>query len=270
MTYKPGIYTISNEEYHSSDGLSRSKLLTLRKSPYHFWYEYLNAGYIKKPETDALILGSAFHTMIMEPAYFLSRYAVMDKVDGRTKVGKEYIENFKQIHKNKTILSVEMFDQLLTMQSAFSQHPQANQFIDEGNIEQSLYWTDEETGLLCKCRPDIWHHNMIVDLKTTDSAAYRDFQMSAYKYGYHIQAAMMQEAFKHLFDKLMTSFVFIACEKKEPFAIATYILDEEAIAQGAAEFKRLLQRYKHCIENNEWPSYEPQLLTLPSYAKFEV
>lgn len=47
-TYNPGIYEIENEDYHNSNGLSRSALLTFRKSPLHYWDEYKNEN--KKEE----------------------------------------------------------------------------------------------------------------------------------------------------------------------------------------------------------------------------
>ncbi len=268
--YENGRYDISNDEYHTSEGLSRSKLMAMRKSPYHYWYEHINPEFIKPQATDAMMFGSAFHTLIMEPENFHKDYFLMDKIDRRTSAGKERYKAFQEENAHKILLSHEQFLQLSAMKTAFDQHPQARKFIEQGKIEQSFYWTDVDTGIQCKARPDIWHNNMIVDLKTTDSASYRDFQVSTYKYGYHIQAAMLQEAFKYALDKHIDSFIFIACEKKPPYAIAIYVMDESAVAHGLTEFKGILRKYKECLEKNEWPSYETQLLTLPAYAKFEV
>lgn len=268
--YETGRYEISNDEYHSSEGLSRSKLMTIRKSPYHYWYEHINPYFIKPEISEAMIFGSAFHTLIMEQDNFNNDYFVMEKIDRRTNAGKERYAIYQEENSHKTLLTCEIRHQLACMQTAFNQHPQARKFVEQGEIEQSFYWTDIDTGIQCKARPDIWHANMIVDLKTTDSAHYRDFQASTYKYGYHIQAAMLQEAFKYTIDKHIDSFVFIACEKKPPYAIAVYVMDESAIAHGLTEFKSMLRKYKECFDKNEWPSYETQFLTLPSYAKFEV
>ena len=33
----PGIYSISNEDYHNGPAISRSALMEFRKSPYHYW-----------------------------------------------------------------------------------------------------------------------------------------------------------------------------------------------------------------------------------------
>ncbi|MDQ8040096.1 MAG: hypothetical protein REH83_06790, partial [Rickettsiella sp.] len=38
---EPGIYDISNEAYHQGPGISRSALMKFKRSPYHYWYEYI-------------------------------------------------------------------------------------------------------------------------------------------------------------------------------------------------------------------------------------
>ena len=92
--YKDGVYDISNEQYHASEGISRSKLMLLDKSPYHFWYETMSGFAEKQESTPAMNIGSAFHTMLLEPAKFQMEFAVAPKVDRRTKQGKEDWEIF--------------------------------------------------------------------------------------------------------------------------------------------------------------------------------
>src|SRR6185369_8534287 len=87
-SYNDGVHNISNEEYHSSNGISRTSLMLLNKSPYHFWYEKLSGEFEKKEQTPAMNLGSAFHTLLLEPELFDKEFAVMAKVDKRTKDGK--------------------------------------------------------------------------------------------------------------------------------------------------------------------------------------
>jgi hypothetical protein len=60
----PGIYDIENEDYHNSEGLSRSALMKFKISPLHYWSEYKKEGRKKETNTPALILGNAVHTYI--------------------------------------------------------------------------------------------------------------------------------------------------------------------------------------------------------------
>jgi hypothetical protein len=78
---KPGIYDLCIEDYHHGPGISRSGLIELKRSPYHYWYRYLNPDY--KPETATLaqILGNALHTLILEPNEFEKRYFVMPELN---------------------------------------------------------------------------------------------------------------------------------------------------------------------------------------------
>ena len=73
----------SNEQYHQHDSISASGLKTIyKKSVYHF----LNQRY---KETPAMALGTAVHQAILEPNDFYDVYHVIDKIDKRTKAGKE-------------------------------------------------------------------------------------------------------------------------------------------------------------------------------------
>ncbi len=55
-------------------------------------------------------------------------------------------------------------------------------------------------------------------------------------------------------------------EKSAPYVVSTYKLDSAALEKGREDFKALLQRYKPCLEKNDWPAYEAQEIPLPNYA----
>jgi hypothetical protein len=268
MIDKPGVYNITNEQYHASNGVSRSQLMQFKKSPLHYWHEYLSDKPKTEP-TEAMTIGSALHMYVMEPELFDKQYFRLEKLDRRTTAGKERYADLIAKNYGKYALSDDSFTTIAAMNNAIKNHAQASSLIENGKIEQSIYWTDQDTGILCKVRPDIWHNNMIVDIKTTSSASYRDFQNSCFKYGYHVQAGMIKEAFKHSLNHNIDSFIFIAVEKDAPYAVAVYVLDNEAIEHGVRVFKSLLTKLKAHKEKNEWPSYETQYLTLPSYLKNE-
>lgn len=47
-------------------------------------------------ESEALLVGSAFHAMMLEPDVFKKDYAFEPAMDRRTKAGKEYIAEWKE------------------------------------------------------------------------------------------------------------------------------------------------------------------------------
>lgn len=266
----PGVYEISIEDYHNGDGISRSKLVEFQKSPYHYWYKANHPEKIRNVEviakTNALEFGNALHTYVLEPDEFGKRYAVFQKINRQKKVGKEAYAQFLLDSAGKAIISQDAYDEIRLMSDAIQAHGQAKDLISDAWYEKSIYWTDPDADLLCKVRPDIWHDGFIVDLKTTVSAKYTDFQKSIYNYGYHIQAGMMHEALKHVLCKDVKSFVFVAIEKEPPYALACYQLEDMALDLGVRRFKEIIQGIRKCINENIWPSYESGLINLPSWA----
>ena len=262
----PGIYNLSPEAYHQGPGISRSGLMAFKRSPYHYWYKHLNPDYKSESATPAQILGNALHTYILEPDEFEKRYFVVPKFNKVTKEGKERWQKIKSELGKKETLSATQYQTLQYMAASLKKNKLATQLIAKAEIEQSLYWTDPDTGILCKCRPDILRNNLVCDLKTAQDGCPRSFQYAAFDYGYYIQAAMIQEALKHLKQKIIKDFLFLIIEKSPPYVISVYQLDQTSLEQGRYEFKTLLRRYQQCLETNDWPSYEIQEISLPRFA----
>lgn len=239
---KPGIYDISNDAYHQGPGISRSALMEFKRSPYHYWYKYLNPDYKPKAETPALLFGKAFHTLVLEP----------DKFEGYGNVLTAYQR--------------KLFADLDPMVASLKKNKLALQLIENAQIEKSLYWNDPDTGILCKCRPDILRPRLVADLKTAQDGSAWSFSKAIYDYGYHIQAAMIQEALRRIKKIEVTAFWFIIVEKSAPYVVSTYKLDAASLKKGHEDFKALLQRYKSCLEKNDWPAYALQEISLPKYA----
>jgi PDDEXK-like domain of unknown function (DUF3799) len=263
--YKDGVYDITNEQYHASEGISRSKLMLLDKSPYHFWYETMSGMAIKSEATPAMNIGSAFHTMLLEPAKFQMEFAIAPKVDRRTKQGKEEWDIFAQNSEGKIILSDDQFSKISKMVELVSKHEIVTTLLGEAVYEQSIFWTDKKTGLQFKTRPDIWSSKMVVDLKTTNNANLYSFSRSALDYGYYLQAGMAFEACKAI-GKPFEMFVILACEKDEPHVPAVYIMKDEALKFGIEQFNSYKRKLKACLDSNKWEGYLVQELGVPKYA----
>jgi exodeoxyribonuclease VIII len=266
--YPDGIHSISNSEYHNSKGISRSGLMQFKRSPLHFWYEYLSG--IAKPnkDTPALVMGELVHTLTLEPELFSQRFIVMPDMDRRTKQGKLDYELFLKDSLDKSIINEDQISTAKLMANSATSNHLISSLIEDSKIEQSIYFTHATSGLQCKVRPDIWNNNIVADLKTSADAGFRAFQSSAFKYGYFLQAGLIQQAL-HSLNINLERFIFIVVEKDAPFCTALYLLDEEAIEWGAKQADKLLERIAFHLDKNEWPGYGVQNLTLPGYAKFD-
>lgn len=261
---QPGIYDLDIEDYHKGPGISRSGLLLFRKSPLHYWDKYINANQITQDEKNAFIFGNAFHTYILENAEFTKRYFVLPKLDMRRTADKQIFGILMNENAHKKPILEKDYYLIQEMAERIFKNEEATQLISNCYIEQSFFWNNPEMEMLCKARPDAWHNNMIVDLKTTANAHPDEFMWDCGNYGYHIQAAMIQEAIYNLTSKVIKDFVFLCIEKTRPFAVGIYILHETAIEIGRDEFLGHLKTYKHCFLSKKWPSYTTSEITLPS------
>lgn len=265
-TIKPGIYSISSEAYHQGLGISRSGLMEFKRSPYHYWYKYLNPYYVPDAETPAQLFGKALHEFILEPTKFEKHYFILPQFDKRTKAGTERWKQIQKEHANKIFITEVQYQEIQQMAESLCHNKEASKLIANAQIEQSLYWNDPDTDILCKSRPDILRPSLVADLKTAQDGSVWSFSKAIYDYGYHIQAAMIREALQVIKEIDMQSFWFIVIEKTVPYVVSTYKLALEALEKGKEDFKDLLKFYQICLKTNHWPAYGAQEISLPKYA----
>lgn len=241
------------------DHVSRSGLVQLSRSPAHYKHYIEN----EITPTPAMIFGSALHTYVLENKDFEDRYAVLNnKYDLRTKVGKEGFAEFKASAGDKQVIGGADFDKIKAMSTAINNDAAGKLLLENGEFEKELYWTDEDTGVKCKAKPDIITGHAVGDLKTVADGSFRAVKASIFKYGYHIQAAMIRAALKANNLQEMHSFWLICVEKDAPYVVTSYKLGDDLIDLGYKEFKRLLVVYKECLSTNVWGNPEPSVINL--------
>lgn len=286
MQFTNGIHAITNEQYHSSEGISRSDLMRFKKSPMHFKHKQV------LEETEALIIGELVHTLVLEPQLFDIKFIIKPSLDKlppelRLKdVGKEEFEKNKLERKLAQEKNKTLMDEFLLLSSdkkiiehahyvkakcyadAVNNH-KFKQYLQQGyRVENSIFFRHELTGLQCKVRPDAWLGDIVIDLKTAADGSYKSFQSSAINNGYFLQAGMIKRALESL-NKPLKNFIFVVVEKKEPYAIGIYKLDDEALEYGANEFDTLMIELNKYIQKNEFPDYGIQTLSIPAWLKTE-
>ena len=267
--FENGVHHIANDVYHSSHGISRSALMEFKRSPFHYWHRYLNPDNVRGESTPAMVMGNLVHTLTLEPEKFDDEFIVRPDVDRRTNAGKFAYNQWQATLAGRIGVTRDQLDEATAIAGAVRANELANSLLEDCKIEQSIYFTHRHTGIQCKVRPDAWNGSIIVDLKTTNDASFRAFQSSAFKYGYFLQAGMISYALDSIGIK-MEKFINLAVEKTAPHAVGLFVLDEEAIVYGETQFDALMESYAKCLEKNSWPGYGLQVLTVPSYAAYEV
>lgn len=264
---------MTEKEYREYPAISRSELFKISESPEKFKY------YQENPEepTPSLIFGQLFHTMALQPETICEQFAVAPNVDRRTKAGKEQWANFEQASKGWTVVTEDMVEQATAMCEALN-HNEFVQKLLKGEKEKSFFWNDDLTGEPCKCRVDclteLGDNLLVVDLKTTENAETEAFMKSAIKYGYDFQSAMYSKGVEISTGK-KPIFVFIAIEKKPPYAINILQADELLIRRGYDLFREYIGIYHDCKQTGNWYGYLGKFnqinnLALPSYLAKEI
>lgn len=252
---------MTDKEYREHEGISRSELFKISKSPLHFKYA---KEHPTETDSPALLFGRAVHKYVLEPEDFNSDIAVMPNIDRRTKAGKEEYAQFILNNPGKDIITLDEFTQIQEMAMEIRKNPVATALL-KGKHEQTFFWTDGVTGEKCKCKTDCLTEyegqKYIVDYKTTDSCENGHFERSCRKYGYKFQAGMYTEgAFQNTLEQY--GFAFVAQEKKAPYAVRVYFCSPEYINQGYDQFREYLGIYHSCKESGNWYGYEGPMNTV--------
>jgi ATP-dependent exoDNAse (exonuclease V) beta subunit len=264
------IFTGSDQEYHDTkDHISKSGLTEIKVSPAHY----------KDPEkteeeSDALIFGSAYHKYILEPDKFEKEYYIFDDsaiyavlIDKgftsprSTKEYKKWAESEMRVIGERKLLKKDSFERIKAMKERLFQHPYAKMLLSNGRAEIAYMGQIEtEAGTInVKFKPDYIKDvkHVVVDLKTTKDASKKGFPREAAEHDYHIQASLYADLMSKVEGENRDfTFVFIAQEKKRPFAFNIFEAGPKFIAQGRYEYEMLLQLYKYCVDNNKWPGYQ--------------
>lgn len=254
---------IPQKAYRRVDALYFSGLKHLDKSPAHFQEAILNPP----EQTAAMRFGSAVHSAVLESGIAAGEVLSVDVSTRTTKAYKE----FEAANPGKIILLQDEMDRVKAIVSALQSHPTVRALLQKGKAEQSVFWNDPETGVLCKCRPDYLRDDgIVIDLKTSSvgGASERGFQRAIMDYGYHWQSAWYLDGISQIMGKQLNQFVHIVVETEAPHAIGVFVLDDASLERARVDIRRLVGVYTDCLHSGEWPGYsqEIQNISLPSWA----
>lgn len=287
---EPGIYEVPISWYHDqcTDGpsISSSGLRKLFQSPAHFWLESeLNPNRVDPGEKQHFSLGRAAHHLLLGEGEFAKHFAIRpSKWDSwRTNDAKLWRDGM--VEAGFTVLTPDDIETvrgmagLLPWQKGMDYCGLANapEFVRNalgGQIETSLIWKDEDTGIWLKSRPDAipTDSGIFVDLKTTTEVDDHSLANTVLSFGYQVQAALAGMAAAKVLGVEMTDFAFVFIEKKPPYSVTIKVLSENDIIRGEHQVFAGLRIFKRCLETGVWPGptagqADAQRLSLPDWGR---
>lgn len=270
----PGVYDgIAEDVYHAdrtSLSVSGAKKLLPPSCPALFRYEQDNG----QPHKAAFDFGRAAHTSVLGVG---ESVIVCDFPDWKTKAARE--KRDEVYAQGYTPLLQHEYDQIIGMTRALRQHPIASALLDpeHGKPEQSLYRTDEATGVTLRARydwlPDVTGGRLVIpDYKTARCAEPGVFARAAASYGYHMQAAWYVDMAEGLGLATDVSFVFVVQEKTAPYLVSVVALDDEALEIGRRKNREAIELYARCVADDHWPSWSDgiEYVSLPAWATYDL
>lgn len=263
----PGIYADVDEAVYHADkaslSVSGAKKLLPPSCPAIFKH-HLDHGQPPRREFD---FGHAAHAKVLGVG---APVEVIDAVDWRTKAAKEAADLARA--GGKVPLLRHEAAQVDGMAAALLEHPIASALLaaDGGVAEQSLYWRDEQHGVLRRARLDWLAGRVIADYKTCQSAEPAAVSKAMASYGYHQQADWYREGVTQLGLAEDPLFVLIFQEKTAPYVVTVVEPDAEALRIGRARNERALRIYAECVATDTWPGYagDIELISLPKWATY--
>lgn len=269
-----GVYPgMTPEEYFAVEAVNNSILKDMAKSPAHCYALHFAPNRPKRSQTASMATGSLVHCAVLEPHLMASRYVTKPEgLDMRTKAGKEWAES---VPAGVEVISNEQAADAERCRAAVLAVPELHELFSSGEAEQSAFWTDDQTGMLCKLRAD-WVHTLadgrvvLVDLKTTTDASPEAFQKTVWNYGYHRQAAWYSMGWEKATGQKVAAFVFAAVTNAYPFIAAAHMLDSDYMSIGEEECGELLEALADCKATGVWPAFlGMNLLQPPAWARRE-
>lgn len=270
---RPGVYDLPLDVYLGdpvpAGSLSSTGARRLLPPSCPARFRYLQDHPVVKADFD---FGHAAHRLVLGDGPELVR---IDAAEWRTNAVKAQVADVRAA--GGVPLKPADYDQVQAMAAALRQHSIIGRLFhpDRGRPEQSLIWTDQDTGVWCRARLD-WlpnprpGHRMIVpDYKTCRTADPDSLPRVMHNYGYHQQAAFYLDGVRALGIDDAPLFVFVFQEKDPPYLVTVAQPDMPSLRIGGRLNRQARRLYRECTTSGRWPGYsdDVELIPLPPYVE---
>jgi hypothetical protein len=260
---------LPNEAYHGDDWqgrpfgddtngtLSSTQLKLLDRSPAHF---KAGGGDF---DSASMAKGRAFHalmeTTIAGTRTFRDGYVIepADKIDKRTKEGKEQWAAFCRQARGREILAKQDWNDIHLMVDSVLAIPEIGELLRCPSFKEvSAYWQETVCGqpVSMRSRPDWWSVDMemVIDYKGTRDASQESFRWDIRKFRYDLSAA------HYIAGTKAKEFGWLAVEFNPPYCAMLYVVSAGELVKQALRRAELLEKLVKCRSENRWPGYDWQ------------
>jgi len=251
--------TETNAQYHAdTEYINKSMMQKYRESPSMYDMLYVAQTIVRPPPTEAMVLGSLLHCVVLEPEKLDDLFLVSELKSRRGKGWDEFAD--VAATEDKLPVLKKHLTHANNMQDALLCSPIFMNLMEmDCEIEQSFRWTHEATGLKLKCKPDQRIYDaglkmpICLDVKTSADPRPHKFRWQAKDFGYAWQAS-------HYLDGCKTKtgvdhrFVFAVVGKSPPHDVYFYECDKNSpkVVDAYLEIEDTLAALKKSLDTNVW------------------
>lgn len=275
---------IDIDAYHANrTHISATSIKEAKKSLRHF--EWQRSGLMSKTGAH-LDYGNAFELALLDKSGFEKHVRISQDEhwielankeyrEGKGK-GKDYVSptqsarflaeqsKFYSENSGKYIIQQkgkESYDTIEKMLTSCYSDSTIKKLIENTDYQLSLFWTDEETGLNLKTRPDICKtkKNVVVNLKTTLDGSPKAFSRDLVKFDYPLQACVeIKGCIASGLMPQVDNYFWLVVEKVEPFNATIYEFIESDIRSTMMELEYYLNIIAKAQKESFYPGYTQQ------------
>jgi len=261
-----GIYSLPEELYRSDlESLSYSTAKVLLKSPKKYHYNLTHRDEKPKRIYD---VGHLAHKLILKEG---AQIVVLDpEVHGLLKDGitvadsprstKMWKEADADARANGCVpVHIDDYKAAEAMAKEVHDHPLAGPLFTKGLAEKAFYKRDTETGIMLKGKVDWITQDgdtlKIVEVKTTNDAHPREFEIRGGKLYYPLQGAFYKHLVQAVGNHKRVEFVTVVVETEAPHLVSVLKWDTEAMMQGEIWMRQALGILAECRRTDFWPEW---------------
>ena len=254
--------------------ISASMLKTFAKSRRQYDGEFVTCDLPQKPTSRAMDVGSVVHEVCLEgrdlgdvvlryPSTVYSKTGSL--VSARASKFREDNSDYEYFLKDRDM------DRVMSIIEALKECEVHKWMIHPNAIrEQTLYWTDEDTGLGCRAKPDFMVELddcvRYFDLKVTTNFTPEDFSnylggnrkgsMRGYLQACHYEAGLMSKY------KKPASLIYVCVNPESPHQVCVNQISPTSMDMCRSAYRGFMRDLADCYRSGDWSeTYEGQINT---------
>lgn len=273
MDFKIGLHPgISRADYDSVIALNQSSIKLIDERHVKAAWRRLHHP---DPPSEAMIQGSAFHCLLLEPKMFAERFVARPHWDMRKKADKlerEVWESENPGWQLRDEIEIEKLGELQLQVAMLKAHPIVGEWIKHAKAyECAVFWEDDVHGFPCKALIDaisvVNGRTIVWDPKTTRDATPAFWRKEINNRNYMVQAEWTIQGLNAV-APADRDFFFVALETKGEMDIGLYEVGALSRFEARHRIRKACKKWQRAQETGIYPGAPtaPQMIDAPKYA----